>query len=554
MKKHILTCVILILSMCSYAVLAGAADSISTSYDYSTHSLKVSGSIGSKAYAGVGLTIGAESDVTSDGVVLAKPFSDDSKPQFSYVTATGGGGVFSEEIKLPASLTSDSYYVFATSGTTEIYDKVIIYTVDDVNDILSKFNDSSLSVSQLEAYLKTDRKIENIGYVYEKVEKYIGIICSHASANRPSSGYTYDTLTSAINLCIASQKLEDNESVDSVMREYSSVFGCEYAQWTSLDEDIRSEIADILASTDLLSDGAADFDELVALAKLRIAADSGIWAQLRAAVEENAAALGISLSGSYLYLSDTEKPQVFQKLITPMKTVTSASDAAAQFGSAVSAVASSSSSQSSSPISSSKHSSSGVVGGSPVSAESSVSAPSYGNYSDIQSHFCRDAVVNLSALGIINGYPDSTFRPDASVTRAEFSKMIASAFGFTADSGTTFDDVSSFDWYYDCINALSSKAILLGDGRMFRPNEQITRQDAAVVVARALRFLGKSYNGAAEFSDSAQISDYALDDIASMSAAGVIVGSNNCFYPTNAITRGEAAVMIERAYNIVKGA
>ncbi len=64
------------------------------------------------------------------------------------------------------------------------------------------------------------------------------------------------------------------------------------------------------------------------------------------------------------------------------------------------------------------------------------------------------AISNLSSKGIISGYPDGTFKPDASITRAEFAAMLVKALGLsTVGTAGTFTDVTANDWCYGVINA-----------------------------------------------------------------------------------------------------
>ena len=97
------------------------------------------------------------------------------------------------------------------------------------------------------------------------------------------------------------------------------------------------------------------------------------------------------------------------------------------------------------------------------------------------------AVNTLSSLGMLGGYPDGTFRPDAPITRAEFA-AIALAFAYdSASASCPYTDVRSSAWYYTYVAQATTYGWIGGypDGS-FRPNNSITRAEVAVIVNNML--------------------------------------------------------------------
>ena len=97
------------------------------------------------------------------------------------------------------------------------------------------------------------------------------------------------------------------------------------------------------------------------------------------------------------------------------------------------------------------------------------------------------AVNTLSSLGMLGGYPDGTFRPDAPITRAEFA-AIALAFAYDpASASCSYTDVSTSAWYYTYVAQATTYGWIGGypDGS-FRPNNSITRAEVAVIVNNML--------------------------------------------------------------------
>ena len=111
-------------------------------------------------------------------------------------------------------------------------------------------------------------------------------------------------------------------------------------------------------------------------------------------------------------------------------------------------------------------------------------------YSDVNSNnWFNNAVSTLSNMGIIDGYPDGTFRPNAGITRAEFAKIAVSFFkDYVGETiGDRFTDISG-KWYTTYINLAAELAIVNGypDGT-FRPDSRITRAEAMQIVNNTLR-------------------------------------------------------------------
>lgn len=158
-------------------------------------------------------------------------------------------------------------------------------------------------------------------------------------------------------------------------------------------------------------------------------------------------------------------------------------------------------------------------------------------------HWCSNAVSALKALGIVSGYGDNRFMPENYITRAEFTKLIVNAFGLPSGDAR-FSDVPKDLWYAPFVGAAASWGIIKGyDGR-FSPEENITRQDAAVICYSALKKEGIVLNGTTTFKDSADISLYAVTALGAFEEYGIILGDGENVRPLYSITRAEAVQLI----------
>lgn len=121
-------------------------------------------------------------------------------------------------------------------------------------------------------------------------------------------------------------------------------------------------------------------------------------------------------------------------------------------------------------------------------AEKMSADQTYSNtFSDVaKSHWAANYIGYMQQFGIITGYADGSFRPDASVTRAEFA-AIASRFETLTEGTKSFSDVPSSHWAAKYINFAATRGWVNGyaDGT-FRPNNSITRAEVAAVTCRLL--------------------------------------------------------------------
>ena len=111
------------------------------------------------------------------------------------------------------------------------------------------------------------------------------------------------------------------------------------------------------------------------------------------------------------------------------------------------------------------------------------------SFTDVAStEWYNNAISTLANMGIVSGDPDGSFRPDDSITRAEFTKIAVGFFDKTGDYVEgTYEDVSASDWYADFIDAAVDLGLIEGypDGTI-RPNASITRAEACTIVNRTL--------------------------------------------------------------------
>ena len=180
-----------------------------------------------------------------------------------------------------------------------------------------------------------------------------------------------------------------------------------------------------------------------------------------------------------------------------------------------------------------------------VLAVAPVPAMAAGN--DLAGHWAEKVITEWQDAGLIKGYADGTFKPNNNVTRAEFVVMMNNALGFEDAEDIAFGDVKAGDWYYNAV----AKAVAAGyskgyaDGT-FKPGATITRAEAAVMIANAAG-LEADETGAEGFTDAYAIPGWAKGSIGAAVKAGFMSGyTDGSFGATRSITRAEAVSSLNR--------
>ena len=179
-------------------------------------------------------------------------------------------------------------------------------------------------------------------------------------------------------------------------------------------------------------------------------------------------------------------------------------------------------------------------------------------FSDMNSgHWALDAVKELCAKGYISGYPDGTFRPSANIKKEEFVKIICSVFNlkYGGETDSLYSDVNKNDWFYEYVMAASENGVVNGTSEdIFGSGGDITREEMAVIAYRAMENGGYVFEDSGiTFDDDKDISEWAKNQIGKMSGAGILNGYENKFNPKGNASRAEAAAMLRRVCNALKG-
>lgn len=159
------------------------------------------------------------------------------------------------------------------------------------------------------------------------------------------------------------------------------------------------------------------------------------------------------------------------------------------------------------------------------------------------------SIEKATELGFVEGF-DGKLNPKGDITRAEFIKIIALALelDIEVENNIDFKDVNESDWFYPYINTAYKAGIIEGDGNNFNPNDNITREQMAVIVVRALGL--EHQKPSKEIKDIEKVSNWAKKDVETVVAIELMTGNEGSFNPEELATREMAIVVAMRGYEI----
>ncbi|MDR0405611.1 MAG: S-layer homology domain-containing protein [Clostridiales bacterium] len=181
-------------------------------------------------------------------------------------------------------------------------------------------------------------------------------------------------------------------------------------------------------------------------------------------------------------------------------------------------------------------------------------------FADLAGHASQAAAEALAERGIIDGKAADRFDPDAHMTRAEYAAVVTRGLGLEARQVGVFADVTDGDWFAGYVGAAYTYGIVAGTSdAAFDPNGVITRQEAALMTARAAALCGMKIDldaqsildTLARFGDYTEVADWARGGVAFCFDAGILSDSEFDIQPSVSIKRGEIAQML---YNMLCGA
>jgi hypothetical protein len=185
-------------------------------------------------------------------------------------------------------------------------------------------------------------------------------------------------------------------------------------------------------------------------------------------------------------------------------------------------------------------------------------------FADLDNHWAKSDIELMASKHIVKGKKDMSYAPNEEVSRAEFAALLVRVLGENIVEGNNnlpFTDVKPSKWYYNEVAIAYNYGIINGlSETAFGPDENITRQQMAVMIIRAMTAADMNVELTndqvremlSKFEDQTYIAAWAIDDVAAAIQLGIVNGrSTDSFVPSENATRAESAVMITRVFKLL---
>jgi hypothetical protein len=187
--------------------------------------------------------------------------------------------------------------------------------------------------------------------------------------------------------------------------------------------------------------------------------------------------------------------------------------------------------------------------------------PSINSINNQDSQWAKSILDSLASKGIISEDVQGSFSPNNNITRSETAVMIATAFKLlNPNAKSDFTDVPTTDSAYSHISSLNKLGIIKGSDNLFRPNDNISRQDAAIILLKTLLFsyreslklVNNPHEVLEPFGDHG-VSDYAVKYVATLVKLNILKGdANGNLNPKDPLTKAQMSALIYQGLQLQK--
>ncbi len=547
--KKIVSLVLSVVLVFALGFTMASSAALDFSYDKETLTLNIGGTLGTSEHQPCMVYIYDAADSTGD-------LSDLNPPVFADVVVTGAGGSFEYSKVLTDTYSSGKYRVTVSSPEATQSTEFMYTNKSSVTSLLPLINGAQSSTA-LEGVITpnaTALGIDTAVYNPIKID-----VCTFTYFAKPATGFAdADAFINAFDQSLAAAQIKNGADASAVLKAYAKALSIDYENdYGKFDSNIKSAINAELRAADYTSATlSAQYPELRVVAFMKAAPT---WQALKNAFYGTDTSGNTIVSNYSVITPDltvfntvTNKDDVFGAMFRDRATLTSVQNIRQTFMNCCLEVYNSEQSGGQST---------GGGGGGGVSSGPVAIDPGYVNqgttppkanlFDDVAyTDWYFSSVEKLVVANLINGYEDNTFRPENPITRAEYTKLIVGVADYlaieldTVASDGSFADVASADWYADVVTRAALAGLVTGNEGNFNPQDNITRQDASVILYRLVSKV-KAITGDKTFTDDSAISDYAKEAVSSLAEANIISGmGDGTFAPTQNLTRAQAAKLL----------
>jgi hypothetical protein len=173
-------------------------------------------------------------------------------------------------------------------------------------------------------------------------------------------------------------------------------------------------------------------------------------------------------------------------------------------------------------------------------------ATTNGKFTDITGHWAESEINNAVEKGLFSGTSDTTFSPEASMTRGMFVTVLGRMSGESISGTSTFTDVDNGKYYAPYIAWASKNGIVSGtSATTFNPEAPVTCEQAAIILAKYAQYKGISFEAKSISPSTTGVSEWAKESVITTGKAGIITKQNtNGYNYTSSATRADVASML----------
>ena len=465
----------------------------------------------------------------------------------------------SRSFTLPANLEAGDYIIdLKTDSNAELHPEYFLYGFDELDTYFTTIKEGETAKEVLDAILARGEAIgfqlDGLKQLAAAEQEAVMELFVENRAEAPS----VEALQAVLDEAVMIERIRISGGDQQIFDEYEPVLKLkESAPYQSYEEDLQIVKADgWYERTAEQAKTASTTEELQQIAQeqllLHLIQTAGVWHTTKKIVEKDYALLGLT-AAEISNVSDTVYSKVHGKDYETIEEFENAFMLAKGTGSSGQGP---SGSRPSGGNSSGNNSGTSIPSGSLIidDNEPGQQEPEQEKFlfEDVKASaaWAGEAVAALYEKGVINGKTETEFAPNDPITREEFTTLVVNMCGLqTGVVQGSFTDVPADAWYAPYVAAAYENGLVSGiDAERFGTGLNITRQDMAVIIARAISAGEGSVD---RFADSAEIADYAKDAVGYLAANGVINGKEDQrFCPADYATRAEAAQMIYKAMQL----
>lgn len=171
-----------------------------------------------------------------------------------------------------------------------------------------------------------------------------------------------------------------------------------------------------------------------------------------------------------------------------------------------------------------------------------------GKFKDTSGHWAEAAIDRWSGYGVVQG-SEGMFDPNGQLTRAQIATILSNTLGLTDQTATNpFADLDTAQWYAPAILRCHAAGLMQGDGVNVHPDDILTRQEAMVLLSRALDIAPVGQYNLSSFNDAGQVDDWAAPYVCAMTSAGIVNGVDpGVLAPKGNMTRASLMTVLDRS-------